>query len=395
MEKIFIQIASYKDPELYATIKDLHDKKSGKYQLNICVIDQNSKNNREDFAEFDNFNYKYVNYKNSKGVCWARSIIQNMYNEEEYTLMIDSHHRFVQNWDEKLINLYKSVEDKNPIITAYLPSYNPTTGEKTDKSWQLNFDRFTPEGVVFMMPGEITTDIKPLIPTQFFSAHFVFTNGNFCKEVPYDPNFYFHGEEISLAVRSWTSGYNLFTPTEIIAWHEYTRKGRVKHWDEHPEWYNKNIKSHDRLRQLLGIDDECRRGIFDKKYDIGKKRTLSEYEEFAGIRFKDRAVKTSIINNEYPPAKGEWLFYQKHCINIPQEMTSKNDDFWCIVFKDEDERDIFRKDAEPDEILHLWESANDGTITIWRDFVSKSIIKKYVVWPHRDGEWQTPVVINL
>ena len=48
--------------------------------------------------------------------------------------------------------------------------------------------------------------------------------GQWCIEVPYDPDYYFHGEEISLAVRSYTWGYDLFHPHKIIAWHEYTRK---------------------------------------------------------------------------------------------------------------------------------------------------------------------------
>ena len=44
--------------------------------------------------------------------------------------------------------------------------------------------------------------------------------------VPYDPTLYFLGEEITLAVRAYTHGYDLFHPSETIVWHEYTRNGR-------------------------------------------------------------------------------------------------------------------------------------------------------------------------
>ena len=53
------------------------------------------------------------------------------------------------------------------------------------------------------------------------------------SEVPYDPELYFHGEEITLAIRAFTHGYTLFHPPEHVLWHEYTRYYRQKHWDDH------------------------------------------------------------------------------------------------------------------------------------------------------------------
>ena len=35
----------------------------------------------------------------------ARNLIQQEYNNEKYTLQLDSHHRFVKNWDTKLITM--------------------------------------------------------------------------------------------------------------------------------------------------------------------------------------------------------------------------------------------------------------------------------------------------
>ena len=36
----------------------------------------------------------------SRGVCWARHQAEQFYNGADYVLQIDSHTRFVQNWDE-------------------------------------------------------------------------------------------------------------------------------------------------------------------------------------------------------------------------------------------------------------------------------------------------------
>jgi hypothetical protein len=40
---------------------------------------------------------------------------------------------------------------------------------------------------------------------------------------------YFDGEEISMAVRSYTHGYDLFIPNKVVIFHEFDRGYRVKH----------------------------------------------------------------------------------------------------------------------------------------------------------------------
>ena len=53
-----------------------------------------------------------------------------------YTLHLDSHHRFIQNWDEELINMYnkcKEMGSDKPLITGYLPHFDPDTEEFTQE----------------------------------------------------------------------------------------------------------------------------------------------------------------------------------------------------------------------------------------------------------------------
>jgi hypothetical protein len=115
---------------------------------------------------------------------------------------------------------------KKPLLTAYIPSYDPSNdpGARIHVPWKLSFDRFSPEGVCFTIPESIDDykDRTEPMPSRFFSAHFCFTLGIFAEEVKHDPQFYFHGEEISLAVRAYTHGYDLFHPHKVVAWHEYT-----------------------------------------------------------------------------------------------------------------------------------------------------------------------------
>jgi hypothetical protein len=70
-----------------------------------------------------------IPYAESKGACWARNKLQQLYNNEEYTLQLDSHMRFNQDWDDTLIKLIKGYwKDgyKKPLLTSYACSYEPT-----------------------------------------------------------------------------------------------------------------------------------------------------------------------------------------------------------------------------------------------------------------------------
>ena len=114
---------------------------------------------------------------------------------------------------------------------------------------------------------------------------------------------YFHGEEISIAVRAYTWGYELYHPNTIIAYHEYTREGRNKHWEDHPQWDKIDESSKTRVRTLLKIDNQkctpCAKRAM-KGYDLGPNKSLSWYQDFAGINFKDRTVQQSTLDNKVP-----------------------------------------------------------------------------------------------
>ncbi len=209
--KIFIQIASYRDPQLIPTIKDCLEKAKNPENLIFSIARQfNNEDKFDDLSEFDNDKrFKIINipYIQSKGVCWARNLTQQQYNGEEYTLQIDSHMRFEFGWDETLIDMITQLQKKGykkPLLTGYVSSFDPENdpqGRVTDP-WRMVFDRFTPEGCVFFLPEVIPNwkDLSEPIPARFYSAHFCFTLGEFSKEVQHDPEYYFHGEEISIAV---------------------------------------------------------------------------------------------------------------------------------------------------------------------------------------------------
>src|SRR5262249_32615177 len=123
-----------------------------------------------------------------------------------------------------------------PIITTYGVPFTPGDQEiLAGEPLQINFQCFTEDGIAVFYPSTIfgLRGRARLLRARFLSAHFLFTIGRFVEEVPYDPQLYFIGEEITLSIRSFTNGYDLFHPPQIIIWHEYTRNYRRKHWDDH------------------------------------------------------------------------------------------------------------------------------------------------------------------
>ena len=103
MNNIFVQIASYRDPQLIPTLKSMIENAKNPKKLIIGICRQYHPDDKFDVLdEYKNdkrFRVTDVLYSESKGVCWARNQVQQLYGGEDYTLQIDSHMRFEKNWD--------------------------------------------------------------------------------------------------------------------------------------------------------------------------------------------------------------------------------------------------------------------------------------------------------
>jgi hypothetical protein len=424
MNRIFIQIAAYRDPELLKTIEDCLKNADHPENLRFGICWQHNIDdqwdNLDEYKNDPRFNIIDVDSKKGKGTCWARHMIQHLYCEEEYTLAIDSHMRFVPGWDTKCINMIKLLQEnghEKPLLTSYVTSYDPDNdpeGREKDP-WKMIFDRFIPEGAIFFLPTSMTGDeLNYPIPSRFFSAHFSFTLGQFCDEVPHDHNYYFHSEEISIAARAFTHGYDLFHPNEIICYHEYTRKGRPHHWDDcnkkdgrKYDWWEVNEFCHKRNRILFGMDGEDPNQINFGEFDFGTVRSLDDYQKYSGINFAERAVTDDVINNILPTydyqdepdkeAIKNWCvdFY----IPVEEIPDDKEFTFWYCGVHDADGNELARKDIFGKELEEILMREQDKTGYRWPIGVfSNSPPTSYSVWPmDKDGNWLDKITkdINL
>lgn len=339
-DKIFVSIASYRDSETNATIKNLLENASNPDQIIIGLCLQHETNEINIDSKYKNsIRLLEYNWRESQGTCWARHHIQKLIDDEKYYLQLDSHHRFSKGWDDDLISIYARLLDtvEKPIVGGYCPGYDPLRdSDLEDKPMQINsFSDFTELGDLAFIPKtirnfkELQTQNQLTIPARFLSGHFIFCDTKFCTDCPYDPNMYFRGEELSLSARAYTSGYLFFHPTKPIVWHEYIRRNKSKHWDDHTKkngflttWNTRSDNAKARTRYLLGI--EKNKKINFGKYGLGKHKPLHEYELYAGLKFDSKHVHKHAydINNIYPYAhildENEWLngLMQKYRVDI-------------------------------------------------------------------------------
>jgi hypothetical protein len=305
------------------------------------------------------------------------------------------------------INTHKANGFDKPIITQYPKPFwydgnKEKTREQKEEVTQFHWkdkQRFKQDRIP--MQGTIQNP-KGNIHSISVSAGSLFTEGEFLK-----PNklMFFDGEELLMAARAYTHGYDIFQPHKVVCWHEYTRKGRTKQWDDDKDWSKRNDYCHLKNRKLFEMDGE-KRDIDFGKYGFGNKRTLRDYERYSGLCFGKRAITQQVKENKPPPDTLQnstdeefdtgLMQIFKHCIDIQYSQVPENDyDFWVVAFHDEKDDTIYRRDADTNEI-HSFKNDPDGYCKVWREFQTHIKPKYWVVWPHSISKgWCERITGNL
>ena len=265
---IFVNIVSYRDPELKKTITNLIDNAEHKELLRIVVFEQNDPLDQSIEGLFSSVLLLKTNAKNAKGPYWARSIVQKYYRGEEYYLQIDSHTRFIKNWDSDLKFMLFKLPEKS-ILTQYPPEYSI----KNDKL-NVNIIR---SGLYVKNIGKdnftrIQSDIISnygLLPryhpytSKAWAACFSFSKGSIVKDAPYDSDIehLFFGEEMDITVKLFSKGYEFYSPNKTIVFTTFKRD----------------------YRPFFKIDKNIQRQSIIKIKSRMKKLKLKEYLNFSDI----------------------------------------------------------------------------------------------------------------
>ena len=319
---MFVQIASYRDPECQWTVKDLFEKAGHPERVTVGICAQCDPGLDKDCFTVPSprpAQTKVINVRphESEGVCWARAMTQTLFEDQDYVLMIDSHMRFIPNWDTELIAELARCASPKAFLSTYPPGYKPPNDlEKNPKPIVMRAKPFADNGDI-RFEGEVLsrTPERPL-RGAFLAAGLLFAPGKFVREVPYDRRIYFNQEEITLATRAFTHGWDVYSPTKSFVYHYYNepKRGEVRplHWHDNKDWTRLQTLSIQRARYLLAGEEPFDPAALEDigRFGLGQERSLAEYESFAGLDFAnqvstERAMRSQFIEglDEYrkPP----------------------------------------------------------------------------------------------
>ena len=300
--RIFVMIPSYRDVECQWTVRDLFERadRPGDVTVGICwqfdpAVDGDC---FEIETRFDQVRTSFVHARHSRGLGWARAEAWKLWQGEEYVLQIDSHMRFADGWDTKMLDELAGCPSARPMLTTYPWPYTPPRELSEGPPPRMIPQRFTDDGVLVT---HTTWDADPALratpaPHAFFAGGFACARAQALLEVPHDPYIYFLGTEVSQAARLWTHGWDFFAPTQSLVYHCYgAGRRKALHWENNSGWSRIAALSYRRLAHLLGaelvVDREALADL--EQYGLGTVRSLEEYQEFAGVDFKARWIASS------------------------------------------------------------------------------------------------------
>jgi hypothetical protein len=261
----------------------------------------------------DQIRIKTINAVEAKGPMFARHVIEKeMYRNEKYYLLIDSHTKFTPKWDVHFIEMLKQCPSEKPILTMYPANHNAigtnkkkiikldSSSSSKTKSSYLRFKKFNKKSGLPEIEGPLYR-MQPLSPQKsiFWAACCSFTLGEIIKQAPFDPNYQyvFMGEEIAMAARYYTSGWDFYNPTFMIITHLWERK-RPTFWEQftgdsalHKQRRLLEQSGYRRLRHLFQLEALEPRDPPLVGYSLGTARTLQEFERYCGINFLLQTVQ--------------------------------------------------------------------------------------------------------
>lgn len=299
MASIFVAISSYRDQELKPTILNILQQASGKHKINFGIHISYMDESEIDLPDLQNIKYRTSRVPENIGVGMGRYIAHQFYNGENFYLQCDSHSRFIKNWDEIIMNClldYKIAGVPKPLLTMYPSNYwykdNTFTEIEKDKSdlqyrSNMSFHEKPQDFKTLRVPSQMAMPCEDSIFTKSISAGSIFTTGPFIEP---NKDMAFWGEEIMLAARAYTHGYDLMVPNQQYMYHLYYNwnnpeiNRRKIFWQDFPkEFEEMDKKSKDIVYKALTEE------ITGDGY-LGTERSLSEYGAFAGLDFVNGIV---------------------------------------------------------------------------------------------------------
>ncbi|WP_425155490.1 GlcNAc-transferase family protein [Candidatus Palauibacter sp.] len=279
---VHVQIPSLDDPDTPATVASILEAPGCGVRVTVCLqSDDPELAHRIVQAGAE---VLHVPVAASRGVGWARALAAAAWDDEPWVLGCDAHCRWEPGGIATLIAESESVG--GGVLSAYPASMARCCATLIQLAeWPA--DRIFPR---FLGRGCGARE-RPR-PARHIAGGMWFGPAAWQRAVPVDPSLPYGANEHALTIRSWTAGWDLWSPGAGVVRHAYGRRCRVTGgrrrmwWDARPGW--SELHARGRKRATASVDparnDPLRGGL-----GLGTVRTFDAWESWAGISYPRRA----------------------------------------------------------------------------------------------------------
>jgi hypothetical protein len=284
MKTICVSIASYRDADLINTVRSALDNATHKESVLFSIVSQADDDEHPDLSFADCMYYKF-HYTQSRGVCWARDIANRGVNTD-FILQVDSHTRFDKGWDEYVVSAWERAVKfwgHRIILTQYPSSFEVHEGNVTYSynKYNLKTKPYWNDELGQIGIGKDWEEVEDTVHGDevfFFAGGCSFAATEIFDEIVYDPNIYFSGEEITMAMRAYTRGVRLINFGKNFCYSNYSRDGRRLHWDDHHDWDADSEESEERVLEIC-------RGKIGGQYGVGSSSLHKQFMKLIDMEF--------------------------------------------------------------------------------------------------------------
>lgn len=296
-KKIYVSIASYRDPFLQRTIDSLYCTAKRPENITVGCFINVLPEELQNLVPFNRYGYKVYYETERPGSLFSVTECRNrclkwMDESFDYVLQVDAHTAFDNGWDEYLIKFIEEIEYEKPILSGALSSFGVypdgteerqyvslartfyLTNEDTKRAY-MNASDLAPNGTALsLLPG------KTYAHGWYIAGHFIFAPAQFFRDIKQPDWVLFWGEEVINSVRAFTAGWNVYIPEDIPLYHldeNLTLTGRPRLWEDFPdEWYPKRETTADRILDIMNNKNIKEGDLFDE-------RSLLELYDHIGV----------------------------------------------------------------------------------------------------------------
>ncbi|KAI7838991.1 hypothetical protein COHA_007231 [Chlorella ohadii] len=229
---------------------------------------------------------------------------------------IDSHMRFVDGWDTKLLRMLSQAEaaagHSRIVLSTYPAGYQ---GEGPDAQLPvaplptvLCAEGFGADGLLRIRGRKLKEPLEAPVPALFWAAGLSFSRSQLIQE------------ELLMLLRMWRAGWDVYTPSEAVAFHLWSRSHRPTFQQDHrPEEQHAEARRCSQqavCAALAGTGQEGAgrqgggsSGIAASSGSGGSaagsakrsSRSLAAFWEHTGVDFRERSISARARQGGLPP----------------------------------------------------------------------------------------------